>query len=112
MSTYVDPLADLGCVAQGKSVMTCHMFGDSDEVLHEMAARICLSRSWFRPARSEMHLAYYELTGQTRAEAVKAGAIEVDKGALTDIVKRYRLAQSRTVKDLQATYSLKVESIE
>jgi hypothetical protein len=92
--------------------MTCHLFAHSEEALVEAARKINLGDSWFHSAKSEMHLAYYELTPEKRRHAVELGATEVDKEGLAAVAKRHRASQSKTVLDLQKTYSLKVEALE
>ena len=58
----------------------CHLFSDtSDEELHAFARRIGLRRSWAQklddPNRLRHH---YDVTEGKRAQAVAAGAVEVD----------------------------------
>ncbi len=51
----------------------CHMWSDSLEALHRMAARIGMKREWFQ----DHHLLpHYDLTPSRRALAVSYGAIE------------------------------------
>lgn len=59
----------------GRMVM-CHMFADTDEELHAMAARIGVARRWHQcpPKASWSH---YDIALGKRALAIAAGATEI-----------------------------------
>ena len=77
----------------------CHMLADTLPELFAMADRIGLRRAWFQPLSSP----HFDLSKAKRAEAVAAGAIEVDRRELAAILRRqrdawteeYRLARER-----------------
>jgi len=69
----------------GRMIM-CHMLADSMEELLAMADRIGVARKWFQPA-SHPH---FDICKAMRTKAVAAGAIEVDRRQLVDVMKRYR----------------------
>lgn len=69
----------------GRMVM-CHMLADSMEELLAMADRIGMAHRWFQPV-SHPH---FDICKAMRAKAVAAGAIEVDRRQLVDVMKRYR----------------------
>ncbi len=83
MPVYVDPM--MGCVKSSRWPYTkaCHMFADSDQELHAFAARLGLSHRWFQtPARKYFQCVsfhHYDLTEGKRAEAVRMGAIELNR---------------------------------
>lgn len=79
MAVYVDKAAH----PFGRLVM-CHMLADTVAELHDFAARIGLKREWFQPA-SRPH---YDLSKAKRAEAIAAGAVEVDRHELSALMKR------------------------
>lgn len=100
MSVYVDPLFQHGVGSYhgtGRAQATrvgarnkhfwCHLFADTEEELHELAGRIGLLRLWFQGD-------HYDLTPGRRAQAVKAGAIEVDRRKLAEF-RRDRRNQLR-----------------
>lgn len=84
----------------------CHLFCDpgGEEELHALAARIGLKRAWFQesPPASKPH---YDLTPPRRVDAIRAGAVELDRhGPLEDPLslraffarwKAWRLEQKR-----------------
>jgi hypothetical protein len=56
----------------------CHLLADTDEELHVFAAALGLKRAWF-PRRPAMPWKdHYDIPDELRAEAVLAGAVEVD----------------------------------
>ena len=75
MAVYVDPLMDYGW----RLGPSCHMMADSDEELHEMAAKIGMRRSWHQP-RPPHSVSHYDLVKSRRDRAVRLGAVEVDLG--------------------------------
>lgn len=56
----------------GRMIM-CHMFADTVEELHHMAAKIGVSQKWFQNERWE----HYDICLSKRALAVKYGAQEI-----------------------------------
>lgn len=53
-----------------------HLFADSVEELHAFSESIGLRREWFQ---NHKRLPHYDVTANKRREAIKAGAVEVDK---------------------------------
>jgi hypothetical protein len=62
----------------------CHLFADTEEELHAMAAAIGMRRSWFQNKPGFPH---YDLVMSRRKHAVSLGAVEVD---LADFIKSRR----------------------
>lgn len=83
MSVYVDPLIDYGW----KLGPSCHLIADTVEELHTFAATIGMKRSWFQLSRQEMP--HYDLTARRRADAVKKGAIEINRRETVDKLNAY-----------------------
>lgn len=75
MTVYVDELVvwptRIRCFKAGSA----HLTADTDEELHELAARIGLRRAWFQMSSSGVP--HYDLTPRKRAAAIAAGAIFV-----------------------------------
>ncbi len=81
MSVYVDPLINYGKAGlQGMAGRyfnnrpSCHLTADTLEELHEFAKRIGLQRNWVQDVLRYPH---YDLTANKRAQAVRAGAVEL-----------------------------------
>ncbi len=70
-----------------RQMLMCHMLADSPEELHEMAQRIGMARRWYQRDASTPH---YDLSQEQRAEAIAAGAIEVDRRGLVAVIRRIR----------------------
>lgn len=81
MAVYVDKAQH----RLGRMVM-CHMLADSMDELLAMADTIGVNRKWFQP-KSQPH---FDICKAYRAKAIEAGAIEVDRRQLVDVMKRYR----------------------
>lgn len=86
MAVYVDPLfrweskdPQAFRVGERNGHMWCHMFADTDEELHALAARIGMRREWHQP-RPPHRLSHYDLTPGRRKRAVALGALEVNAG--------------------------------
>ncbi|KKM68606.1 hypothetical protein LCGC14_1459210 [marine sediment metagenome] len=84
MSVYVDWLMKHG-FRYGES---CHLTADTEEELHEFAAKIGMRRQWCHRG-SQVH---YDLTKNKRAQAVKLGAFELTR---EDVLRR--LAERRKI---------------
>jgi hypothetical protein len=81
MSVYVD-----GAENRFGRMIMCHMLADTVAELHDMADRIGMWRDWFQPLSSP----HYDLSKSRRAAAVASGAIEIDRRAVADLIKRRR----------------------
>jgi hypothetical protein len=79
MAVYVDMAEN----KFGRMIM-CHMLADTVAELHDFAATIGMRREWFQPF-SRPH---YDLSKARRSAAIKAGAIEVDRKTLSEIMRR------------------------
>ncbi len=62
----------------------CHMIADTSDELHSMAARIGVARRWCQ--REGTRKEHYDVCLAKRAEAVKAGAVEVTRRELARLL--------------------------
>ncbi len=83
MTVYVDDASIQATVGRHKSRWS-HLFADSQEELHEFAARLGLRREWFQPAPSyakpgspASEMWHYDVTAPKRAQAIQMGATAV-----------------------------------
>lgn len=65
----------------------CHMLADTPRELHAMADRIGIQRKWYQWNASTPH---YDICKSKRALAVTAGAIEVDRRGLAEVILKIR----------------------
>ena len=72
-----------------RGFLMCHLFADTSEELHEMAARIGLKRSWYQ--RGEV-LEHYDVSLSKRKLAIQCGAVEIGTIRLRAMI-RQRMAQ-------------------
>lgn len=86
MSVYVDNYR-----AKFRRMIMCHMIADTREELHEMASKLGLRRDWFQdaPPHSAPH---YDVSISKRDEAIKLGAVLVDRRGLVEVIRRARAA--------------------
>jgi hypothetical protein len=90
MSVYVDKAVN----RYGRMVM-CHLIADTPEELHAMADRIGVARKWFQdPLTMNISTPHYDICKSKRALAISAGAIECDRVAFVDAVRRIRTAKA------------------
>lgn len=84
MTVYVDDVR----IPFGRMIMA-HMWADSVDELHAMAAAVGLKRRWFQtpPAASWDH---YDVSLGTKAKALARGAVLTDKYGPLDHVARLR----------------------
>jgi len=88
MTVYVDDMR----APYGRMVM-CHMIADTDDELHEMAARIGVARKWFQKEGTARR--HYDIALSKRALAVAAGAVEITWRQTGAMVVRRRLTGRR-----------------
>lgn len=82
MSVYVDEVRDWTRVAKMRGLRHthwCHLTADTEDELHEFAARLGLRRSWFQKKSDRDYRWHYDITPNKRAQAVRLGAQEVDR---------------------------------
>lgn len=85
MPVYVDDMR-----AQFGRMVMCHMLADTTAELLAMADHIGVARKWIQhPGTPKEH---FDIALSKRALAVKAGAIEIGKTRLVEIVKTKRAA--------------------
>ncbi|SHJ68197.1 Protein of unknown function [Roseomonas rosea] len=79
MTVYVDDMR----ARLGKMIL-CHMIADTDAELHAMAARIGVARRHHQgPPQHDSH---YDIALSKRALAVKAGAVELTRRELVEML--------------------------
>ena len=69
MATYVDE-----AIWEWRGRRWCHLTADSDEELHELAARLGLLRQWFQTKPERPWADHYDLPEEIRVQAIACGA--------------------------------------
>lgn len=83
MAVYVDNMR-----APFRGMVMCHMVADTDDELHAMADRLGLSRrSHQKPGTPHSH---YDINMETRARALRLGALEIGRRALVMLIRGKR----------------------
>lgn len=84
MSVYVDRMT----AAFGRMIM-CHLIADTPDELHAMADTIGVARRWFQaPPRASFP--HYDIAKTKRALAIAAGALDCDRHAFVNALRRIR----------------------
>ena len=73
MAVYVDQP-----VWEWRGRRWCHLLADTDEELHAFAEALGLKRAWFQHRDEMPWKDHYDIPDELRAEAIRAGAVEVD----------------------------------
>lgn len=101
MTVYVDDMLMRADVPNGSRVVRgrwSHLIADTEEELHEFAARLGLRRSWFQepkgigtlplnPESLKAQQWHYDVTMTKRAEAIRLGAVAVTQRQMAQIIK-------------------------
>jgi hypothetical protein len=85
VSVYVDSEQN-----RFRHMVMCHMVADTLDELHEMAQRLGLRREWFQTSRSGMP--HYDICQTKRVQAVRFGAVEINRRQLVELVRKQRAA--------------------
>lgn len=87
MTVYVDDVRH----PFGRMIM-CHLWADSLDELHAMAARIGVARRWFQDpvTMPKVSWSHYDISLTMKARALAAGAVLTDKYGPSDHVARLR----------------------
>ena len=101
MAVYVDRERN----SFGRMIM-CHMVADTIGELLDMADRIGLHRRHFQPG-SHPH---FDISLGYRAKAVRAGAVEVDRKCLVEVMKRQSLRLREDPAELAAFHQAERQS--
>jgi hypothetical protein len=90
MAVYVDNLMACKRTMKWPWPQSCHLWADTEEELHVLAAEIGMKREWFQ--RKLCMLPHYDLTATRRATAIGCGAIPVGRRILVEHIRRHREA--------------------
>lgn len=74
MTVYVDDMRMTARVGRLNAKWS-HLMADTDDELHEFAARIGLKRSWHQ--KSGTPISHYDVTDSKRDEALRLGAVPI-----------------------------------
>lgn len=74
-------------VGQRNGHRWCHLTCDDLAELHAVAAKIGMKRAWFQHDNA---LPHYDLTPRMRARAITAGAVEITRTELVNLMHRWR----------------------
>jgi hypothetical protein len=71
---------------------SCHLLSDeSERELLDFAQKVRIPLAWYQARATVPH---FDLSPSWRRRAVAAGAIEVDRGALVEAIRRWRAKHS------------------
>lgn len=97
MTVYVDSMGIPATVGRYTSLWYHLMSDQLDPAeLHEFASRIGMRRFWFQPGKSMVTRSadpvgdHYDVTHNKREEAIKAGAVVLDRDGFIGLMKKRR----------------------
>ncbi|MFI1580053.1 DUF4031 domain-containing protein [Embleya sp. NPDC020630] len=91
MAVYVDEITHYPNAARIKGLRHTHwshLTADTQEELHEFAARLGLKRAWYQAHEYRWH---YDVTPNVRSAALRLGAVEIDRYGLAAVVNARRV---------------------
>ena len=65
----------------------CYLVADDIDELHTFARRLGLKRTWFQ---KHQWLPHYDLTRNKRVQAIRMGAINIDRNKLVSMMRQKR----------------------
>ncbi len=83
MAVYVDT-----CRSPLGRMCMCHMLADILPELHEMARKIGMKPEWFQNEAGQVP--HYDVSVTRRREAVRLGAIDIDRRGMALLIRRLR----------------------
>ena len=86
MSVYVDDMQPCIRNRYWRYNQVCHLVADTPRELHIFARRLSLSGAWFQ----NKTVPHYDLTINKRRQAVKLGAVEIDRKLLVQKIREQR----------------------
>lgn len=95
MPVYVDEIRDWTVLAKARGLRHthwCHLTADTEAELHEFAAQLGLRRSWFQKKSERDYRWHYDVTPPKRAQAIRLGAVEIDRAQVVALMDARRSA--------------------
>lgn len=95
MTVYVDEIRDWTIIAKARRLRHthwCHLTADTEPELHEFAAKLGLRRAWFQKKSDRDYRWHYDVTPPKRAQAVRLGAVEIDRHQVVKLMDARRAA--------------------
>ena len=86
MAVYVDTLIPCVTNKRWRYTHSCHLIGDTEEELVAFAVSIGLKSFWIQ----RTGIVHFDLNDSKRKQAVKAGAIEIDRNQFVEKLRKVR----------------------
>jgi len=86
MSVYVDELIPSLRTRTWPYLQACHLTADTEAQLRGFAKRLGLKRIWFQ----NNTIPHYDLTRNKRQQAIRMGAIEIDRKQMAERIRKHR----------------------
>jgi hypothetical protein len=101
MTVYVDDWrqrARLGHV----DAQWSHLIADSDDELHQFAARLGMKQAWFQSDPRRPHRSHYDVTEALRHQAISLGAVAITWRDIGRMMRERRERALRASEPLQS----------
>lgn len=98
MAVYVDEIVDWGALARARGLRYsnwCHLLANTEQELHEFAAKLGLRRSWYQRKGPNDVAWHYDIVPTVRAKAIRLGAQEVNWQFVAQLMNRRRAERDR-----------------
>lgn len=86
MSVYIDAIVATLRTRTWPYLQACHLTADTEAQLRGFAKRLGLKRIWFQ----NNTIPHYDLTRNKRQQAIRMGAIEIDRKQMAERIRKHR----------------------
>jgi hypothetical protein len=101
MTVYVDDWRQRALLGHVDAQWS-HLIADSDDELHQFAARLGMKQAWFQSDPRRPHRSHYDVTEALRRQAISLGAVAITWRDIGRMMRERRERALRASEPLQS----------